>query len=103
MGESRGQSDERIGTSYAFCPSPVLPVCVSCSVLGECRTPALLGHTKVERSVRYLGIAVEDALEMAEQTGGLDPDRRGGGPPRRVAYRPIPAAGHPATNGSWSR
>lgn len=28
----------------------------------------LLGHTKIEGTVRYLGIEVEDALEMAEQT-----------------------------------
>ena len=28
----------------------------------------LLGHTKLERTVRYLGIEVNDALEMAEQT-----------------------------------
>lgn len=28
----------------------------------------LLGHTKLESTVRYLGIVVEDALEMAEQT-----------------------------------
>ena len=28
----------------------------------------LLGHTRIESSVRYLGIEVEDALEMAEQT-----------------------------------
>jgi integrase len=28
----------------------------------------LLGHTKMESTVRYLGIEVEDALEMAEQT-----------------------------------
>jgi site-specific recombinase XerC len=28
----------------------------------------LLGHTKLESIVRYLGIEVEDALEMAEQT-----------------------------------
>ena len=28
----------------------------------------LLGHTKIESSVRYLGIEVDDALEMAEQT-----------------------------------
>jgi len=28
----------------------------------------LLGHTKMERTVRYLGIEVDDALEMAEQT-----------------------------------
>jgi site-specific recombinase XerC len=28
----------------------------------------LLGHTKLESTVRYLGIGVDDALEMAEQT-----------------------------------
>lgn len=28
----------------------------------------LLGHTKFESTVRYLGIEVDDALEMAEQT-----------------------------------
>ena len=28
----------------------------------------LLGHTKLESTVRYLGIEVDDALEMSEQT-----------------------------------
>lgn len=28
----------------------------------------LLGHTKIESTVRYLGIDVDDALEMAEHT-----------------------------------
>lgn len=28
----------------------------------------LLGHTKLENTVRYLGIEVEDALEISEQT-----------------------------------
>ncbi|WP_458072318.1 hypothetical protein [Rhodanobacter sp. BL-MT-08] len=28
----------------------------------------LLGHSKLENTVRYLGIEVEDALEIAEQT-----------------------------------
>jgi hypothetical protein len=28
----------------------------------------LLGHTKLESTIRYLGIEVEDALELAEQT-----------------------------------
>ena len=32
-----------------------------------CR-PALLGHTKLKSTVRYLGIEVEDALELSEQT-----------------------------------
>jgi site-specific recombinase XerC len=29
----------------------------------------LLGHTKIESTVRYLGVDVEDALELAEATG----------------------------------
>jgi hypothetical protein len=28
----------------------------------------LLGHSKLESPVRYLGIEVDDALELAEQT-----------------------------------
>ncbi len=28
----------------------------------------LLGHTKLENTVRYLGIEVDDALEISEQT-----------------------------------
>ncbi|CAM2148454.1 protein of unknown function [Pararobbsia alpina] len=28
----------------------------------------LLGHTKLKSTVRYLGIEVDDALEMVEQT-----------------------------------
>jgi site-specific recombinase XerC len=28
----------------------------------------LLGHTKLENTVRYLGIEAEDALELAERT-----------------------------------
>jgi hypothetical protein len=28
----------------------------------------LLGHTKLESTVRYLGIEVDDAMEIAEQT-----------------------------------
>ncbi len=28
----------------------------------------LLGHTKLENTVRYLGIEIDDALELAEQT-----------------------------------
>ena len=30
--------------------------------------PLLLGHTKLESTVRWLGIEVGDALEMAEQS-----------------------------------
>ena len=33
-----------------------------------CAVQLLLGHTKLESTVRYLGIEVDDALEMAEQT-----------------------------------
>jgi len=28
----------------------------------------LLGHTKIESTVRYLGVDVEDALTLAERT-----------------------------------
>jgi integrase len=28
----------------------------------------LLGHTKIENTVRYLGVDIEDALELAEAT-----------------------------------
>jgi hypothetical protein len=28
----------------------------------------LLGHTKIESTVRYLGVDVEDALKLAENT-----------------------------------
>ena len=28
----------------------------------------LLGHTKLESTVRYLGVEVDDALQIAEQT-----------------------------------
>ena len=32
------------------------------------RVQLLLGHSKLESTVRYLGIEVDDALEIAEQT-----------------------------------
>lgn len=31
-------------------------------------TSILFGHTKIESTVRYLGVDVEDALELAEAT-----------------------------------
>jgi hypothetical protein len=31
------------------------------------RGPLLLGHSKIESTVRYLGIEVDDALAIAEQ------------------------------------
>lgn len=31
----------------------------------------LLGHTKLKSTVRYLGIEVDDALEIAEPNGSL--------------------------------
>jgi len=30
--------------------------------------PLLLGHTKLESTLRYFGIEVDDAMEMAQQT-----------------------------------
>ena len=32
------------------------------------RAVQLLGHTKLESTIRYLGVEVEDALEISEQT-----------------------------------
>jgi integrase len=32
-----------------------------------CAVQLLLGHTKIESAVRYLGIEVDDALAIAEQ------------------------------------
>ncbi len=29
----------------------------------------ILGHTKIENSVRYLGVDIEDALELAGRAG----------------------------------
>jgi integrase len=37
----------------------------------------LLGHTKIESTVRYLGIEVDDALAIAEQLDIWTSDRRG--------------------------
>jgi site-specific recombinase XerC len=34
---------------------------------GNLRAVQLLGHTKLESTVRYLGIEVDDALHIAEQ------------------------------------
>jgi integrase len=51
----------------------------------------LLGHTKLESTVRYLGIEVEDALEMAEQTDAQQLARLG----RMITNR----GRHPARDG----
>jgi integrase len=39
----------------------------------------LLGHTKLESTVRYLGIEVDDALEISEQTEAPGSDRHADG------------------------
>jgi hypothetical protein len=48
----------------AFCDAPKLP---SSTVEPAILRAVLLGHTKIESSVRYLGIEVDDALAIAEQ------------------------------------
>ena len=50
----------------------------------------LLGHTKLESTVRYLGIEVDDALEMAEQNGSVAIGARGEPSFQAVASRPEP-------------
>jgi hypothetical protein len=54
----------------------------------------LLGHAKLESIVRYLGIEVDDALEIAEQTECrlADGQRL---PDSTVADRQTPAVPHP--------
>lgn len=51
----------------------------------------LLGHTKVEATVRYLGIEVNDALELAEQTDVQSSSIRSRPPEPTVAVRPTAA------------
>jgi hypothetical protein len=48
-------------------PARTLAVILGCTLGIERRVDAL-GHTKLESTVRYLGIEVDDALEIAEQT-----------------------------------
>jgi hypothetical protein len=38
------------------------------AIPGRAAIQLLLGHTKLESTVRYLGIEVNDALEISEQT-----------------------------------
>lgn len=33
-----------------------------------CAVPLVLAHSKLESTVRYLGVEVDDALEISEQT-----------------------------------
>ena len=44
------------------------PTLIYCRTKNLRAVQLLLGHTKLESTVRYLGIEVDDALEMAEQT-----------------------------------
>ena len=49
----------------------------------------LLGHAKVESTIRYLGVEVDDALEIAEQTDVLTSGRLLGAvarPPRNQTH-----------------
>jgi hypothetical protein len=66
----------------AICPRRVTLQPLSCGLARlwhQCVTPGqltknlravqfLLGHSKLESTVRYLGIEVDDALEISEQT-----------------------------------
>ncbi|MBA5689812.1 tyrosine-type recombinase/integrase [Rugamonas apoptosis] len=44
------------------------PTLIYCRTKNLRAVQLLLGHTKLESTVRYLGIEVDDALELAEQT-----------------------------------
>jgi Phage integrase family len=52
----------------------------------------LLGHTKIESTVRYLGIEVDDALSIAEQVDLWFPGRSGFVPPEHRAHETNRAA-----------
>ena len=62
----------------------------------------LLGHTKLESTVRYLGIEVDDALEIGEQ-GGVVPRRGWSRPPNStVADRPADSrTAPPVASAEW--
>jgi site-specific recombinase XerC len=47
----------------------------------------LLGHTKLESTVRYLGIEVDDALSIAEQIELVDHRHLAGGRLRSISGR----------------
>lgn len=44
------------------------PSCGWAAAHSDADLQILLGHTKIESTVRYLGVDVEDALELAEAT-----------------------------------
>jgi hypothetical protein len=49
-------------------PRPALfRYALSSTYQSDTHLPLLLGHTKIESTVRYLGIEVDDALAIAEQ------------------------------------
>ncbi len=65
--------DMEIDAYDALKPTYIIAVDDSGSVIGCARLlpttgPMMLGHTKIENTVRYLGVDVEDALELAEAT-----------------------------------
>jgi integrase len=63
-----------LGSSDSPAPTTGRTLCRTKATLSYRRTKnlravqLLLGHTKLESTIRYLGIEVNDALEMAEQT-----------------------------------
>ena len=66
-GRARSRSSlTRIGVRYWLRRTKVALVYRRTGNLRACQL--LLGHTKLESTVRYLGIEVDDALEMSEQT-----------------------------------
>lgn len=96
---TRGRSSGRERPSSRRTPGP----CASGSTLIYRRTKnrravqLLLGHSKLESTVRYLGIDVDDALETSEQTEIRSGGRLatlaqcGGGRPRTAAISSVGA------------
>ena len=55
---------------------------------GNLRAVLLLGHTKLESTVRYLGVEVDDALSISEQvelTSAVLPNPRAAAPSALIA------------------
>jgi hypothetical protein len=57
--------DSEIGASLLHCKRPHISSATNGRRFGTLETR--LGHTKIESTVRYLGIEVDDALAIAEQ------------------------------------
>jgi low affinity Fe/Cu permease len=71
------------GPLYGFSDTWQLVINTGTTIVTFLMVPTLLGHRKLESTVRYLGIEVDDGVELSEQ---LESDGEGG-PRWRPAQR----------------